>query len=114
MSPSSASGSQDKQEPGLPWHDWILLPVIGLCAVSLLAASMELLTRYLFPVSEIGMENCFVMSDPTGDALARPNSVCTERIAESHFVAEYRFNRWGHRADTELGPKPPNFLPFLP
>lgn len=106
MSPSSANGSQHKKEAGLPWCDWILLPAIGLCTISLLAVSMESLARWLFPVSQIGMEKCFATNDMTGDADVKPNSVCSERIAESDFVAEYRLNRQGHRAGIELGPKP--------
>jgi hypothetical protein len=72
-----------------------------------MAVSAELLSRWLYPVTQIGFQNCFATNDPTGDASVKPNSVCWERIPESTLSVEYRFNRGGHRAGGELSPKQP-------
>jgi hypothetical protein len=72
-----------------------------------MAVSAELLSRQFYPVTQVGFQNCFATNDPTGDALVKPNSVCWEQTAESTLKAEYRFNSRGHRAGSELNPKPP-------
>ncbi len=72
-----------------------------------MAISAELLSRWFYPVTQVGFQNCFAANDPTGDAPVKPNSVCWEQTAESILKAEYRFNSRGHRAGTELNPKPP-------
>jgi hypothetical protein len=103
----------DRTEPGAArdanWQrrDWVLLPAVSLLTIGLLAVSAELLSRGIYPSSQVGLQNCFAMDDPTGDAAVKPNSVCWEQTAESTFKAEYRFNSRGHRAGTELRPKPP-------
>jgi hypothetical protein len=71
-----------------------------------MAVGAELLSRWFYPVVQAGIPNCFETNDPTGDAPVKPNSVCWEQTAESPFKAEYRFNSRGHRAGTELNPKP--------
>jgi hypothetical protein len=107
MSPPSASDPENKNETKLPRRDWILLPLIGFFTLLFLAVSTELLARWLFPASEVGFERCFASDDPSGTAPVNPNSFCIEQIAESRLPVEYRFDSHGHRADTELGPKPP-------
>jgi hypothetical protein len=103
----------DRTEPGAARNansqrrDWVLLPAMSLLTIALLAVSAELLSRWLYPSSQVGLQNCFAIDDPTGDAAAKPNSVCWEQTAESTFKAEYRFNSRGHRAGAELSPKPP-------
>jgi hypothetical protein len=72
-----------------------------------MAVSAELLSRWLYPVTQVGFQNCFATNDPTGDAAVRPNSLCWEQTPESTLKVEYRFNRKGHRAGAELNPKPP-------
>jgi hypothetical protein len=71
-----------------------------------MAVSAELLSRVFYPVVQIGFQNCFATNDPMGEAPVKPNSVCWEQTAESSLKAEYRFNSRGHRAGTELKPKP--------
>jgi hypothetical protein len=107
MSASTAIQAPNESEMQLPRRDWVFLPVIGLLTISLLALSTELIARALFPVSQIGLDGCFAADDPSGDAPARPDSVCSERIAESSFSAEYKFNHQGDRDDTDLRPKAP-------
>ena len=101
-------------EPGvskkLKWRrrDWVLLPAVSLLTICLMVVSAELLSRWFYPVTQVGFQNCFATNDPTGDATVKPNSVCWEQTAESTLKAEYRFNSRGHRAGTELNPKPPD------
>jgi hypothetical protein len=103
------SGSEPgaKMEPKSRRRDWVLLPAISLLTICLMAASAELLSRWFYPVMQVGFQSCFVTNDPTGDAAVKPNGVCWEQTAESTLKAEYRFNSRGHRAGTELNPKPP-------
>jgi hypothetical protein len=101
----------DRTEPAgvkqLRRRDWILLPALSLLTICLMAASAELLSRWLYPVAQVGFQNCFATNDPTGNAAVKPNSVCWEQIPESTLKVEYKFNRRGHRADAELSPKLP-------
>jgi hypothetical protein len=94
------------KEPKSRRRDWVLLPAVGLLTICLMAVSAELLSRWFYPVTQVGFQNCFAMNDPTGDAAVEPNSVCWEQTAESTLKAEYRFNSRGHRAGTELNAKP--------
>jgi hypothetical protein len=110
MSDIHAGNIEDEKEARLPMRDWILLPVIALLTIMLLAASTELTARWLFPVSQTDLKNCYLEDDPSGDAPAKPDSVCTERIAESPFPVEYRYDLHGHRAGAELGPRRPDAL----
>ena len=80
---------------------------MSLLTICFMAVSAELLSRWLYPVTQVGFQNCFATNDPTGDAAVKPNSVCWEQIPESPLKVEYRFNRRGHRAGGELSPKPP-------
>lgn len=95
------------KEPKLRRRDWALLPAIGLLTICLMAVSAELLSRWFYPVIQVGFQNCFATNDPTGDAAVKPNSVCWEQTAESTVKTEYGFNSKGHRAGTELNPKSP-------
>jgi hypothetical protein len=88
-------------------RDWVLLPALSLLTICLMAVSAELLSTWLYPATQVGFQNCFATNDPTGDADVKPHSVCWEQIPESTSRVEYRFNRRGHRAGTELSPKPP-------
>ncbi len=87
-------------------RDWVLLPAVSILTISVLTASAELVSRWLYPTAQVGFQNCFAMNDPTGDAAVKPNSVCWEQAPESPAKVEYRFNRRGDRAGTELSPKP--------
>ena len=93
--------------PNSRHRDWILLPALSLLTICFMAVSAELLSRWLYPVTQVGFQNCFATNDPTGDAAVKPNSVCWEQTMESPSKVEYRFNRRGHRAGAELSPKPP-------
>ncbi len=95
------------REPRSRRRDWVLLPAVGLLTIGLMAVSSELLSRWFYPVTQVGLQNCFAMNDPTGDAAAKPNSVCWEQTAESTLKVEYQFNSRGDRAGSELKPKPP-------
>ena len=87
-------------------RDWVLLPAVSLLTICLMGVSAEVLSRWFYPVTQVGFQNCFATIDPTGDAPVKPNCVCWEQTAESPSKVEYRFNSRGHRADTELYPKP--------
>jgi hypothetical protein len=95
------------KEPNSRRRDWILLPALSLLTICFMAVSAELLSRWLYPVTQVGFQNCFAANDPTGDAAVKPNSLCWEQTSESTLKVEYRFNRRGHRAGAELNPKPP-------
>jgi hypothetical protein len=107
MTQSNPGDPGNVEEAKLPRRDWILLPALSLLTMVFLAVSAVLLASWLFPSSEAGLKTCFAKADPSGQAPARPNTVCSERTVESKFVAEYRFNSCGHRAGMECGPKPP-------
>ena len=107
MTQTGGTGPADVKGPNLQRRDWILLPALSLLTICFMAVSVELLSRWLYPVSQVGFQNCFATNDPTGDAAVKPNSVCWEQIPESNLKVEYRFNRRGHRAGGELSPKPP-------
>jgi len=107
MRPDKAAAFAGNQEANLPMRDWMLLPVIGLSTIVFLAISAELLARWVFPVYEVGLKDCFATDNLSGDAPVKPNSVCWEQIAESKFIAEYRFNSRGHRAGMEMEAKRP-------
>lgn len=92
------------QESKVPRKDWILLPLISICTIALLAISFVWMASWLNPSSEAGLEGCFAKNSPA--ARATPNSVCSERIVESRYVAQYKFNSCGHRAGMECGSKP--------
>lgn len=107
MTRSAVSAPGTMEEPKLPRRDWILLPGLSLLTIIFLSASTIFTANRLNPTSEIGLQNCFVKASPSSDGGAVPNSVCSERIVESRYVAEYKFNSCGHRAGMECGPKPP-------
>jgi hypothetical protein len=107
MSVAHAGGIEGEKEARFPLRDCVFLPVIALFTILFLAVSTESIARKLFPVSQTDFENCFVTGDPSGTAPAKPNSVCSERMAESNFLVRYRFNSRGDREDGELEPKRP-------
>jgi hypothetical protein len=110
MNVAAATGIENRNQTKLSRRDWILLPLISLLTVAILGISTECALRLLFPASKAGFENCFVpvQNDLPGNAPAKPNSVCFERIAESKFPVEYRFDSRGHRSGVELKPKEPD------
>jgi len=107
MTRLNASDPETMKGAKLPRLDWILLPGLSLLTINILAGSIVLMAGWLYPSSAAGLDGCFGKGDTSGDARAIPNSVCSERIVESEFVAEYRFNTRGDRAGMEYGPKPP-------
>ena len=96
----SATGERD-----VPLGDWVRLPLVGMLTIVVLAGSTELIARRMFSVSMAGFERCMVLNDPTTGARGIPNSVCWEKSPENPPI-EFRFNRCGHRAGMECGPKP--------
>jgi hypothetical protein len=101
---SSTELSASKLRP-LPHHDWIVLPLISLLTIGLMMGTIEWVARRMFQESRTRNANCMVLNDPTTGARAIPNSVCWEKPPEGDLI-EYRYNRRGHRAGRELGPKP--------
>lgn len=101
IEPKSVKGANARR------RDWLLLPAVSLLTVCFLATSAELLSRLVYPSTQVAFQNCFAMNDPTGEAAVKPNSVCWEQIPESYSKVEYRFNREGHRSSGELSPKSP-------
>lgn len=107
MTQSVPDESATANGPELRRRDWVLLPAVSLLTICIMAVSAELLSRWFYPVIQVGFQNCFATNDPTGDAAVKPNSFCREQSAESSLRADYRFNSRGHRAGTELNPKAP-------
>jgi hypothetical protein len=106
MTELNALDPETMKEAKLPRRDWILLPLLSLLTLILLAAFSDFVAGWWFPSSEDGLARCFVKGDVTGNAPAIPNSVCSEKNAESAFLAEYRFNSCGYRAGMGCGRKP--------
>lgn len=105
MSASTTIEVRDQGRIQLHWQDWVFLPVIGLFTILLVALLTEATARGLLPVSQVGFDNCFVTDDASGDASVKPDSFCAERIAESGYSADYKFNHQGDRDDADLQPK---------
>jgi hypothetical protein len=91
----------------LPRRDWFLLPFIAAATVLLVCATSEIVARYAFPDSAENPLGCMILNDPATGIRGLPNSVCHGQQPETPMV-EYRFNRCGHRAGVECGPKPPD------
>jgi len=106
MTPSSGEFPANQKEATLPRTFWILLPALSLLTMFFLAAFTEAAARWIFPSTTTTGEDCMVLNDPSTGARAIPNSVCHEKIPEGE-PTEYRFNRCGHRAGMECGPKAP-------
>jgi hypothetical protein len=70
----------------------------------LLAGGVELVGRLAFTQSLSGVERCVITNDTTTGARGIPNSVCYEKSLETPTI-EYKFDRCGHRAGMECGPK---------
>jgi hypothetical protein len=71
----------------------------------MLAGGLESVARLMFSTSTTGIGQCTVLNDETTGVRGIPNSVCYEKAGESANI-ELRFNRCGHRAGMECGPKP--------
>jgi len=103
----SAAPGDSAPKKKLPGRDWILLPAVGLLTIAVMAAATELAARWAFPTWSQGLLDCFPKDNPTGDLPVHPNCVCSERIAESKYTVEYKFNSLGNRENHELEPKKP-------
>jgi hypothetical protein len=103
---SNQSDSVGKQNPKVLLRDWFLFPIISVSTVLLVAVSVEMSARWLYPVAQVDFDRCFVRNDLSGEAPARPHGMCSERMVESKYSAEYRFNGHGDRAGMELEAKP--------
>jgi hypothetical protein len=102
-------GLQDsghEREARLPRRDWILLPLLALLTIGLLAASTELAARLIFSESKAQEVNCLILGDSHTAVRGIPGCVVWDKDRESQPV-RYRFNRSGHRADQDFGPKAP-------
>ena len=86
-------------------REWIVLPSIALITILALLICTEYLARWLYPVAQVGFDNCFATDDPTGTAPVKPHGVCSERMVESKFPVEYRYNGHGDRDEVELDSK---------
>jgi hypothetical protein len=95
-----------EREHNLSHRDWILLPFLGLLTVLFIAGSTEFLARRAYPEHD-GIQGCIAGSKSAEAAVGRPNSSCWEKRAEVSLPVEYTFNRCGHRAGMECGPKAP-------
>jgi hypothetical protein len=107
MKTSNPTETKTENARRLARRDWFLLPALSVLTILVISLSTESVTRYLFPVSQTGFENCFVTGDPSGAAPAKPNSLCSERSAESRLPVEYRFNGRGDRDDSDPQTKQP-------
>jgi hypothetical protein len=105
MAENADTKTAESAAQSLPRRDWILLPLLSLLTVLALAGGTELAARKIFSDSKTGMERCMVLNDPATGARGIPNSVCWEKSPENPNI-EFRFNRCGHRAGIECGPKP--------
>ncbi len=95
-------------EPKISRRDRVLLPLLGLLTMIILAGSVELFARWMFPQMGTGAagEDCMVFNDATTGARGIPNCRVMEKIPESE-VLQYRFNNLGFRSDQDFGPKTP-------
>ncbi len=106
MTGPDAASLEKLQGEKLPRRDWILLPLLSLVTICGLAISCESIANRMSQVSRPFTGNCLGNNDPLKGAWAPPNSVCWDKKYESEWV-QYRFNRCGHRAGEECGPKSP-------
>ncbi len=108
MTPSQTAAPERPIEPKLPRRDRWLLPLLGILTIVILAGSVELFARWMFPQMGTGAagEDCMVFTDPTTGARGIPNCKVMEKIPESELL-QYRFNNLGFRSDQNFGPKAP-------
>jgi hypothetical protein len=104
MSDPTKDVSESEHGTKLPRRDWLLLPLLSLSTVVLLAGSVELIARRVFPQSRSMAEDCMVFTDPSTGPRGIPNSVCWEKIPEGE-LTENHFNSCGHRTDAECRSK---------
>jgi hypothetical protein len=105
MTEEGLKGAARATEERLPRRDRILLPCVFFGTVILLGGGAELVARLVFTQSQTGIERCTVLNDATTGVRGIPNSVCFEKSPESANI-EFNFNKCGHRAGMECGPKP--------
>ncbi len=105
---SSKGKSTESERPAqrLAKKDWIILPSLSLLTLLLLAGSVELTARRIYPALDTLAEDCMVFNDPATGARGVPNSVCREKIPEGE-LTDYHFNSCGYDTGMECGPKPP-------
>jgi len=108
MTSPKTDGPENQGEPELRRSDWILLPMLGILTIVILAVSVELFARWIFPQLGTGPagEDCMIFSDPVTGSRGIPNCRVMEKIAEGPEF-QYRFNNLGFRSDTDFGPKAP-------
>lgn len=85
---------------------WTVLPLLGFLALLAIAVPLEIVARKLYNEPGPGSIPCLVMNDPSTGVRGIPNSVCHEKTYESA-MAEYRFNRCGHRTFGQCDITPP-------
>lgn len=96
----------EENESRLPPRDWILMPFLGLLTVVLLSVLVEWISAAGFSEGSTSPESCMVFNDPSTGVRALPNCTFSSKGLEGSMV-DYSFNRCGHRAGMECGPKTP-------
>jgi hypothetical protein len=67
----------------------------------------EGVARLIYTTSQTTTAPCLILNDTAGGVRGVPNARCQQKIPESRLTT-FVFNRCGHRAGTECGPKPPD------
>ena len=106
MADLAASPLTRGKKGGISRRDWVLLPLLSLCTILFIGASVKLIAEHSFGVSKTALLSCLVLDDPTTGVRAIPNSTCTEKISEGPATV-YRFNNCGHRTEMECWAKDP-------
>lgn len=88
----------------LPRRDWILLPLLSFFTVLVLAVALDFIGDRMLP--SVAVNGRCIEQDPVTGPRGVPNAVCSFKAAEGPLV-DYSFNRCGHRAGMECGPKAP-------
>ena len=90
---------------GLPWWDYLILPLLGLLTATLLLGSAEFAARSLWPKNSV--DSCLVR-DPTGMHY-KAGCVSQTKIPEGPWV-ENHYNDCGLQSGFPCYPKPPGDL----
>jgi len=108
MTQPVAADPASAKEAKVSAREWIKLCALSLLTIFLLAGSVELVARALFPAgNRTGAgEDCMILHDGTGNVRGIPNCVVWEKPLEGE-LAEYRFNSSGYRNDSDFAPKRP-------